>query len=151
MFVVCFIDSGEEDFQISSYFHLCHINYPLGKKTVTFIWPNLNPLYPRMFCAYFDWNWPNESGEENFKKSSIYVHYFITPSGKMAGTFIWINLNLHFPRILCEKFGSIWAYMVLKKKTLKKFSMYVCLFFNRLLFKRAEVFILPIWILFTQE
>ena len=29
-----------------------------------FIWTNLNPLYPRMLCAKFGWNWPSGSRED---------------------------------------------------------------------------------------
>ena len=32
------------------------------KRTWPFIWTNLNPLYPSMLCAKFNWNWPNGSG-----------------------------------------------------------------------------------------
>ena len=35
---------------------------------------NLNPLYPRMFRAKFDWNWPSGSGEEDFKN---FVNVFL--------------------------------------------------------------------------
>ena len=41
-----------------------------------FIWTNLNPLYQRMLCAKFGWNWPGGSGVEDFKISSMYFRYF---------------------------------------------------------------------------
>ena len=57
--------SGEEDFLISSmYFHYFVIISP-WKRAGPFIWTNLNPLYPRMFCVKFGWNWPSGSGEED--------------------------------------------------------------------------------------
>ena len=31
-----------------------------------------------MSCAKFDWNWPSDSGEENFLKLSMYFHYLVT-------------------------------------------------------------------------
>ena len=36
-----------------------------------FIWTNLNPLHPRMFCAKFGWNWPSGSGEEDENVKSL--------------------------------------------------------------------------------
>ena len=38
----------------------------------------------------------------------MYFHYFVIISTrKMAGPFIWTNLNLLHPRILCAKFGPV--------------------------------------------
>ena len=45
------------------YFHFIVIISP-WKRAGPFIWTNLNPLYPRMLCAKFGWNWPSGSGEE---------------------------------------------------------------------------------------
>ena len=57
-----FSGSGEEDFLISSmYFHYFVIISP-WKRAGPFIWTNLNPLYPRMLCAKFGWNWTSGSG-----------------------------------------------------------------------------------------
>ena len=41
------------------------------KRAGSFIWTNLNPLYPRMLCAKFGWNWPScsEEEDENVKSS----------------------------------------------------------------------------------
>ena len=76
---------------------------------MVFIWTNLNPLYPRMLCAKFGWNWPSGSGEEDFLISSMYFRYFVILSPwKRAGPFIWTNLNLLHPRMLCDKFGWNW-------------------------------------------
>jgi hypothetical protein len=33
---------------------------------IPFIWINLNPLYPMIFCTKFDWIWPAGSGKEDF-------------------------------------------------------------------------------------
>ena len=34
------------------------------KKALSFIWTNLNFLYPRMLCACFSWNWHSGSAEQ---------------------------------------------------------------------------------------
>ena len=36
----------------------------LRKESGPFVWRYLNPLYPRMLCAKFCWNWPSGSGED---------------------------------------------------------------------------------------
>ena len=43
----------------------------LWKRAEAFIWTNLNPLYPRMLCAKFGWNWLSGSGEEDENVISI--------------------------------------------------------------------------------
>ena len=79
------------------------------KRAGPFIWKNLNPLYPRMLCANFGWNWLSASGEEDFLILSMYLHYFVIISPwKRAGPFIWRNLNPLHPRMLCAKFGWNW-------------------------------------------
>ena len=40
-------------------------------RAIPFIWTNLNPLHPRMFCAKFGWNWPSGSGEEDENVKSL--------------------------------------------------------------------------------
>ena len=40
-----------------------HYGLPF-KKDVTLIWINWNPLYPRMLCAKFGWNWPCGSRQD---------------------------------------------------------------------------------------
>ena len=74
-----------------------------------FIWTNLNPLHPRMHCAKFGWNWRGGSGEGDFKISSNVFSLFgnYLPLEK-DGSFIWINLNPLYPRILCAKFCWNW-------------------------------------------
>ena len=86
---------------------LCYY-FPL-EKSGPFIWRDLNPLYPRMLCAKFDWNWTGGSGEEDFLILSMYFSYFviISPS-KKVGPFIWTILNPLHPRMLCAKFGWYW-------------------------------------------
>ena len=46
-------------------------NYLPLEKGGPFIWTNLNPLYPRMLCAKFGWNWPSGSGEEDENVKSL--------------------------------------------------------------------------------
>ena len=46
------------------YFHYFVIISP-WKRAGPIIWTILNPLYPRMLCAKFGWNWPSGSGEED--------------------------------------------------------------------------------------
>ena len=41
------------------------------KKVGPFIWTHLNPLYPRMHCAKFGWNWPSGSWEEVENRKSL--------------------------------------------------------------------------------
>ena len=74
-----------------------------------FIWRNLNPLHPWMLCAKIVWNWFSGSGEEDILILSMYIHYFVIISPlKMAGLFIWTNLNPLHPRMLCAKFFWNW-------------------------------------------
>ena len=70
---------------------------------------HLNPIYPRMLCAKFGWNWLCGSGEEDCLIASMYVRYFVIISPwKRAQLFIWINSNyLHFG-MLCANFGLNW-------------------------------------------
>ena len=47
-----------------------------------------------MICAKFGWNWPIDSGEEDFSNSSLYFRNFvIISSWKRAGPFICENLK----------------------------------------------------------
>ena len=60
--------SREEDFLISSMYFRYFVIIPNWKRAGPFIWTNLNPLWPRMLCAKFGWNWSSCSEEEDFKK-----------------------------------------------------------------------------------
>ena len=74
-----------------------------------FIWPNLNPIHPRMICIKFSWNWRSGSGEEDFLNTSMYYRYFMIISPwNMVGPFIWTNLNPLHLKMLCAKFGWNW-------------------------------------------
>ena len=87
------------------YFHYFVIISP-WKRAGPFIWTNLYPLHPRMLCAKFGWNWLSGSGEEDFWISSMYFRYFVIISPwRRVGPFIWTNMNLLHPGILCAKFG----------------------------------------------
>ena len=60
-------------------------------------------LHTRML---FGWNWPTDSGEDNFKILSMYFHHFVIISPfKRAGPFIWTKLNPLHPGMICAKFG----------------------------------------------
>ena len=59
--------SGEEDFYIFVNIFYYFIFICPWKRAGPFIWTNLNPLYPRMPCAKFSWNWLSGSGEEDFE------------------------------------------------------------------------------------
>ena len=41
------------------------------KRAWSFIWRDLNPLYPRMLCANFGWNWLSGSGEEKYEMFTV--------------------------------------------------------------------------------
>ena len=102
-----------------------------------FICTNLNSLYPRMLCAKFDWNWPSGSGDEDFLISSMYFRYFVIISPwKRAGSFIWINLNPLYPRMLWLKLAQ-WFWIRRCLKFINVFS----LFPNYLPLERTGLFI----------
>ena len=46
------------------FFHYFVIISP-WKRAGPYFWTTLNPLYPRMLCAKFGWNWPSGSGEKD--------------------------------------------------------------------------------------
>ena len=71
----------------------------------------LNHLYPWMICTKFAWNWPNGSGEKDFKFLTMYIPYFVIIfPWKRVGPFIWTNLNSLHPRKLCVKVGWNWPH-----------------------------------------
>ena len=76
---------------------------PLRKKTNSVIWPNLNPLYARMFCARFDWN--IDSGVEDFQKLSMYFTIWpLSPRSLKKCMALHLNkIVFHFPKnTLCQ-------------------------------------------------
>ena len=100
--------------------------------TITFInriqWSlfvkKMNSLHQKMLCAKFGWNWPSDSGEEDFQISSMYFCYFvIIPLGRGRGlpfeqTWIPFTNGYFVPGFI--EIGSI----TLKKRILK-FSQYI--------------------------
>ena len=60
----------EEFFKFRPCIFAISFSSPLGKWEWQFIWINLNPVYPRMFCAKFGWIWP--SGSEKMKMWKVY-------------------------------------------------------------------------------
>ena len=67
---------------------------------------HLNPLYSKMICAKFGWNWPSGSGEDDFSNSSMIFSNFMIL--KRAETFIWTKLNSLHPEMIWAKFGWNW-------------------------------------------
>ena len=65
------IGSGEKGFLISSMYFRYFVIISPWKRAGPFIWTNLNPLYLRMLCAKFGWNWPSGSGEEDENVKSL--------------------------------------------------------------------------------
>jgi hypothetical protein len=62
----------------------------LLKRIWPFIWTNLNSLHPGIICIKFNWIWPADSGEEDFKKCSVYFYTFaIISPWRMAIPFVW--------------------------------------------------------------
>ena len=85
------------------------------KRSGPFIWTKLNPLYPRMLCAKFGWNWPIGSGEEGFlsfvnlfslflnylpleKGGALHLEKLESPSPKDALCQVWLKLAQWFWR-----------------------------------------------------
>ena len=87
-----------------------------------FIWANLNPLYPRMPCARFGWNWPSSFGEVKIRQYifvisllfplengvALHLNKFESPSPKDALCQVWLKLAKWFCRRWwkCEKFTA---------------------------------------------
>ena len=57
-------------FKFVNVFSQFHYYLPL-EKSEPFILINLNPLYTRMLCVKFGWNWPSSSGEGNENVKSL--------------------------------------------------------------------------------
>jgi hypothetical protein len=99
-----------EDFWMTlPYFCIFVIISPLNR-TCLFIWTILNSLQLRMICTKFHWNWPASSGEEHFKKQSVYFYSFaIISPWKRGLPFTWTIWNLLYLRMICANFGYNWS------------------------------------------
>ena len=121
--------SREEDFLNSSMYFCNFVILTPWKRAEPFIWTNLNPLYPRMLCAKFGWNWPSGAGEDDFsnllmyfrnlvnnfvnvflqfrnshpleKGRALYLNKFESPSPKDALCQVWLKLAKWFWRRRC--------------------------------------------------
>ena len=56
-----------------------------------FIWTNLNPLHPRMFCIKSGWNWHSGSGEDFYNFIDVFSLSFDLP--------LEIGVALHLNKI----------------------------------------------------
>ena len=69
----------------------------LWKRTGLFIWTNLTPLYPKMHCAKFGWNWLSGSREEDFYFVNVFYEnvVIISPWKRAGPSFeqIWIRFT----------------------------------------------------------
>ena len=84
------------------------------KRTGPFIWTNLNPFHLRMLCAKFGWNWPGDSGEEDFLKViSLFCNFLPLEKGEAY----WPN------DVLCH----VWLKLVpvVLEKKIFKFCQYI--------------------------
>ena len=84
------------------------------------IWTTWNPLYPRMLCAKFGWNWPSGSGKDHFLKT--FHHFVIISPWKRTGPFIWTDLVLNMQVCFVRNFVEIGP-VVLEKK-INVFSLF---------------------------
>lgn len=73
-----------------------------------FIWTNLYPLYPKLLCAKFGWNWPCGSKEEDEHVKSLRQRH--RPHGQIENEQILIRKN----------YGLRWAKKVNKNRFNKK-------------------------------
>ena len=56
--------------------HQCILTFRLSspwQRAWPFIWLNLNPLFPKMLCAKFGWNWPPGSGIDDENVNSLHM------------------------------------------------------------------------------
>ena len=114
------------------------------KRAGPFRLTKLNPLYPRMHCAKFGWNWPSGSGER-FSILSMNLCFFViispwkylkkieSPAPKDAFCNVWLKLAKGFWRRRFFNFVNVFL-----------------LFHNYFPRKRAEPFIWTTWIPCTQ-
>ena len=115
-------------FKFVNVFSLFFNYLPLEKGGDLHLKKLLNPLYPRMHCANFGWNWPCGSGEDDLSNSLMYFRYIVialylllekggvalylnkleSPSSKNALCQVWLKLARWFwrRRWKCEKFTT---------------------------------------------
>ena len=68
-----------------------------------------SPSHNNALCQVFKQGGPLVVEKKIFLILSMYLHYFVIISPwKRAGPFIWTNLNLLHPRMLCPKFEWNW-------------------------------------------
>jgi hypothetical protein len=65
----------------------------------------LNPLYLRMVCIKFHWNWPAHSGEDFLKFSVHFYSFAIIFPWRKGLPFIWTILNPLHLRMICANVG----------------------------------------------
>jgi hypothetical protein len=86
------------------FLHFC--NYLPFEDDLALYLSNLNLLHPRIICTNFDWIWPADSGEKDFKKFLVYFYSFaIISPWRRTFRFIWTNLNPLHLRMICAKSG----------------------------------------------
>ena len=81
------------------------------KRAWPFICTNLNPLYSRMLCTKFGWNWQSGSGIEDFWKffPIIFNISLIISPWRKAWLFICTNLKPLYSKMLYAKLGWNWS------------------------------------------
>ena len=133
-------------------------------------WTNLIPLYPRVLCGKFGWNWPNGSGEEVcWMLSKYFAISLLSPLGivcdptveqtwKDALCQVWLKLAQWFWRKSwkCEKFTDRWlmdqSSLVLgsgKLKVIINLFMNISVFLQREITMFIECTCTPIFIHYT--
>ena len=83
----------------------CSMHWLRAQDIGIMIWANLNLQYLRMLPFKFELSWPNSFWEEDF----LYIFLCKTWSPRCGpalpqGTMIWTNLNLHYLRMLPQKY-----------------------------------------------
>ena len=105
---------GEEDFLILSIYFRYFVIISPWNRAGSFIWTKFNPLYPRMLCANFGWNWLSNSGKRFFnfvtvfslfrnylpleKGGALHLNKLESSSLKDALCQVWLNLAKSFCR-----------------------------------------------------
>ena len=105
-----------------------------------------------MICAKFGWNWPTGSKEEDFKKLSMYFHYFIINSPwNMMRPFFCINLNpLHQKDTLLYQ---LWLKLVelFWRRIFLHFVPLGTLYLNKLEFPSPKDVLCQVWLKLVQR